>query len=126
MSGTHNKTIVSQLNNMGGKAIGLCGKDANIIEVKKAPPVDGVDLGYVGEIININTKLLELLSDDEYIPVIAPNGTGPDGESYNINADTVASAVASALKAEKLMFLTDIDGIRLDPGDPDTLPRWRA
>jgi acetylglutamate kinase len=111
---------------MGGKAIGLCGKDANIIEVKKAPPVDGVDLGYVGEIININTKLLELLSDDEYIPVIAPNGTGPDGESYNINADTVASAVASALKAEKLMFLTDIDGIRLDPGDPDTLPRWRA
>ena len=69
----------------------------------------------------MDTKLLNMLTSDEYIPVIAPIGCGEHGESYNINADTVASAVATALKAEKLMFLTDIDGIRRDPEDPSTL-----
>lgn len=74
-----------------------------------------------GEIDSVDTKLLNMLTSDEYIPVIAPIGCGEHGESYNINADTVASAVATALKAEKLMFLTDIDGIRRDPEDPSTL-----
>jgi len=69
----------------------------------------------------VNTKLLNILAHDEYIPVIAPVGTGHDGESYNINADTVAGEIAAQLGAEKLMFLTDIDGIRTDPKDPDTL-----
>ena len=107
---------------LGGKAIGLCGKDAGLLEVVKKPMTkDGVDLGFVGNITKVNVKLLQLLSADEYIPVIAPVGVDKEGQSYNINADTVASEIASALKAEKLMFLTDIDGIRMDPADPRTL-----
>jgi acetylglutamate kinase len=121
LTGKINKDIVSQLNSLGGKAIGLCGKDANIIEVEAMEPVDGVDLGYVGKIKNINCRVLEILAKDEYIPVVAPIGVGPDSESYNINADTVAGELAAALKAEKLIFLTDIDGIRLDPKDPESI-----
>ncbi|MDD3243000.1 MAG: acetylglutamate kinase [Eubacteriales bacterium] len=119
--GRTNKTLVSLLNGMGSKAIGLCGKDARLLEAVKKPSKDGVDLGYVGQITKVNTKLLTMLSQDEYIPVIAPIGIGPDGESYNINADTVAGEVAAALKAEKLMFLTDIDGVRMNPQDPSSL-----
>lgn len=121
LTGKINKDIVSLLNVLGGKAIGLCGKDGNLIEVEKKAPVDGVDLGFVGEIKAVNCKVLEILAKDEYIPVVAPIGVGPDGASYNINADTVAGEIAAALKAEKLMFLTDIDGIRRDPADPDSL-----
>jgi acetylglutamate kinase len=121
LTGKINKDIVSKLNGMGGRAIGLCGKDANLIGVEKLAPKDGVDLGFVGNITSVNTKLLELLAKDEYIPVIAPVGVGPDGESYNINADTVAGEIAVALHAEKLMFLTDIDGIRRDAKDPNSL-----
>ena len=121
LTGKINKEIVARLNGMGAGAIGLCGIDGNIIKAVKAPPKNGVDLGNVGQIVSINTDLLNTLAHDQYIPVIAPVGTGDHGESYNINADTVASAVATALKAEKLMFLTDIDGIRRDPEDPSTL-----
>lgn len=121
LTGKINKDIVSKLNCIGGKAIGLSGKDGKLIEVRKKDPVDGVDLGYVGEITKVNTKVLELLAQDEYIPVIAPIGIGDDGRSYNINADTVAGEVAAALKAEKLIFLTDIDGIRKDPNDPNSV-----
>lgn len=121
LTGKINKDIVSLLNLLGGKAIGLCGKDANMFEVEKKAPVNGVDLGYVGEIKAVNSKVLEILAKDEYIPVVAPIGVGPDGASYNINADTVAGEIAAAIKAEKLMFLTDIDGIRWDPADPDSL-----
>lgn len=121
LSGKINKDLVSQLNDMGGKSIGLCGKDANLITVKKKDVVDDVDLGYVGDITGINKKLLDLLASDEYIPVIAPIGSGPNGESYNINADTAAAAIAAAMGAEKLIYLTDIDGVRTDPKNPDTL-----
>ncbi len=121
LTGKINKDITAKLNLLGGKAIGLCGKDANLIEVNKRPAKDGVDLGYVGDIVNVNTRLIKFLAYDEYIPVIAPVGVGPDGMSYNINADTVAGEIAARLKAEKLMFLTDIDGIRKDPKDPKTL-----
>ncbi len=121
LTGKINVDIVAKLNALGGKAIGLNGKDAKLIEVEKLPPQNGVDLGFVGSITKINTKLLNLLAGDEYIPVIAPIGCGPEGESFNINADTVAGAVAAGLKAEKLIFLTDIDGIRSDPKDPDSL-----
>jgi len=121
LTGKINKDIVSRLNCIGGKAIGLSGKDGKLIEVKKKDPVNGVDLGYVGEITKVNTKILELLAHDEYIPVVAPIGIGDDGHSYNINADTVAGAVAAALKAEKLIFLTDVDGIRRDPSDPESI-----
>jgi acetylglutamate kinase len=119
--GKVNTEIVAKLNQLGGKAIGLCGKDANLLQVEKKKSKDGVDLGFVGEIQSVNTTLLKHLAEGEYIPVIAPIGVGPGGKSYNINADTVASEVATAMQAEKLMFLTDIDGIRKDAADPDTL-----
>jgi acetylglutamate kinase len=121
LTGKINKDIVSQLGAAGVKAIGLCGKDASLIEAEKLVSDDGYDLGLVGKITNINTKLLNLLTRDEYIPVIAPIGIGKGGESFNINADTVAGELAAALSAEKLMFLTDTDGICRDPGDPSTL-----
>ena len=122
LAGKLNKNIAAEINMLGGKAIGLCGKDAELIKVKKKPPLpDGVDLGHVGDIVSINTRLLESLCKDEYIPVISSVGTDEYGQSYNINADTAASAVATALKAEKLIFLTDIDGVRADPEDPASL-----
>ena len=121
LTGKINKDIVSQLGVAGVKAIGLCGKDAGLIRAEKMTAPDGFDLGHVGYITGVNTKLLQTLACDEYVPVIAPIGVGKNGESYNINADTVAGEIASALKAEKLMFLTDIDGIRENPDDPDTL-----
>lgn len=121
LAGKINKDLVSRINSLGGKAIGLCGKDANLIEVTKIPNKDGVDYGFVGNVTKINTDLLEMLTKGGYIPVIAPIGTGPDGASYNINADTAAGEIAAAMKAEKLMFLTDIDGVRMDPEDPNSL-----
>ncbi len=114
--GKTNKEIVSMVNKRGGKAIGLCGVDGNLIECEQYKPiVDGreKDIGYVGKITKINSKLLEFISADEYIPVIAPIGVGKNGQSYNINADTVAGEVATALKAEKLMLLTDVEGVKM-------------
>ncbi|MEG6612516.1 acetylglutamate kinase [Pseudoclostridium thermosuccinogenes] len=113
--GKTNKEIVSLLNKKGGKAIGLCGIDGNLIECEQyKPDIDGkeTDIGYVGKITRINSKVIELIAKDEYIPVIAPIGVGPDGQSYNINADTVAGEIAIALKAEKLMLLTDVEGVK--------------
>ncbi|NLC17387.1 MAG: acetylglutamate kinase [Clostridiales bacterium] len=121
MSGKINKDITSRINLLGVKAIGLSGKDAQLIEVKKYVSPDGVDLGQVGEIININTSLLQKLCSDEFIPVIAGIGADEQGQAYNINADTVAAEIAARINAEKLIFLTDIDGIREDADDPSTL-----
>ena len=118
--GKTNKEIVSKLCQHGGNAVGLSGIDANLIQCEKQIlTVDGkeVDLGYVGEVVNVNTKILQDLTKNGYIPVIAPIGVGENGESYNINADTVAAAVAKALRAEKLMFLTDTEGVRDENGD---------
>jgi len=121
LTGKINKDIVSQLNAMGGKAVGLCGKDANLIRVTKRQAKDGVDLGYVGDVVEINTKFLKMLAQEEYIPVIAPVGADDQGNSYNINADTVAGEIAAAIHAEKLIFLTDIDGIRADKNEAASL-----
>jgi acetylglutamate kinase len=113
--GKTNKDIVALLNQKGGKAIGLCGIDGNLIECERLMTiVDGVerDLGYVGKIVSINSKVLDLISRDEFIPVVAPIGIGKDGQSYNINADTVAAEIAAALKAEKLILLTDVEGVK--------------
>lgn len=112
--GKTNKEIVSNLNSKGAKAIGICGIDGNLIEAEKLDKDNAgnpIDVGYVGKITKINVKVIEMLANDEYIPVIAPIGVGKDGESYNINADTVASEVAAALKAEKLITLTDVAGV---------------
>ena len=122
LAGKLNKNIASDIGRLGGMAIGLCGKDAELIKVKKKPPLaDGVDLGHVGDIVSINTALLNTLCESGYIPVISSVGTDEMGQSYNINADTAAAAVATALKAEKLIFLTDIDGVRADAEDPSSL-----
>lgn len=123
--GKTNKEVVSMLNQKGGKAIGLCGIDGRLIECDRyKTTVDGneTDLGYVGNIIRINSKVLDLVSKDEYIPVVAPIGVGANGESYNINADTVAGEIAAALKAEKLMLLTDVEGVKMSKDDKEIIP----
>ena len=112
--GKTNKEIVSVLNSKGSKAIGICGIDGNLIVAEKlTEDASGaaIDVGYVGKIKKINTRVIEMLASDEYIPVIAPIGVGENGEGYNINADTVAAEVAIALKASKLITLTDVPGV---------------
>ena len=118
--GKTNKEIVSLLNSKGGKAVGFCGIDGKLISCKKQfTEVDGekVDLGYVGDIVEVNPHLIKYISDDEYIPVIAPIGTDDEGQSYNINADTVAAAIAAATSAEKLILLTDVEGVKDENGN---------
>ena len=118
--GKTNKEIVSLLNTKGGKAIGISGIDGGFIECKKQTTiVDGEEqsLGFVGDIVKVKSGILDLLSSDEYIPVIAPIGTDEDGNSYNINADTVASSVAAAVEAEKLVLLTDVEGVKNADGN---------
>jgi acetylglutamate kinase len=119
--GQVNTNLVAMLNKMGAQAVGLSGISAKLIEAEKIANVDGVDLGHVGHVTKINVKLLESMMKLDYIPVIAPIGIGPDGEKYNINADTAAGEVAAALKAEKIVFMTDVDGIQTNPKDPKTL-----
>ena len=120
LGGHVNKEIVNLINRHGGSAIGLTGKDATLIRAKKmvvtrqtpemtSPEI--IDFGHVGEVVGINTDLLNMLTKGDFIPVIAPIGVGENGESYNINADLVAGKVAEALKAEKLMLLTNIAGL---------------
>ncbi|EMS70796.1 acetylglutamate kinase [Ruminiclostridium cellobioparum] len=123
--GKTNKEIVSLLNSKGAKAIGLCGIDGKLIECEQyKTEIDGElkDIGFVGSITKINSKVLELISKDEYIPVVAPIGVGPNGESYNINADTVAGEIAAALKAEKLMLLTDVEGVKPSRDSENIIP----
>lgn len=113
--GKTNKEIVSLLNQKGGRAIGISGIDGSFIECEKQKTVvDGeeVDIGYVGKIKHVKRCILDLLCNDQWIPVIAPIGTDDEGNSYNVNADTVAAAVASAVAAEKLILLTDVEGIK--------------
>jgi acetylglutamate kinase len=122
--GKTNKEIVSMLNQKGGKAIGLSGIDGNLIECEQyKTTIDGreADIGYVGKITKINSKVIDLIAQDEYIPVIAPIGVGPNGQSYNINADTVAGEIAAALKAEKLMLLTDVEGVKMSGSSSDII-----
>lgn len=118
--GKVNKEIVGLINKHGGKAVGLSGKDGNLIqatkyflsaEKAKDTPPEIIDIGLVGKVKEINGQLIESLFKDGFIPVIAPTGLGENGETYNINADIVAGAVASALKAEKLVLLTDVPGV---------------
>lgn len=113
LAGKINKDIVGGLNNKGGRAVGISGKDGGLINSSKLvlPDSDG-DLGFVGEVESINPALIDRLITSGYIPVVAPIGSNEKGESFNINADTVAGRMALALEAEKLIFLTDVDGIR--------------
>lgn len=118
--GKTNKEVVSNININGGKAVGLCGIDGRIIEcVPLTEDTEGnkINVGFVGKIVNVNANIIKSLCQDEYIPVIAPIGTDKNGQSYNINADTVASAVATAMGAEKLIYLTDVEGVKDNDGN---------
>jgi acetylglutamate kinase len=108
LSGLVNKRIVQAINREGGRAIGLSGKDANLIVCDPADPA----LGFVGDPVEVTPDTLLQLVRSEIIPVIAPIGTGREGETYNINGDTAAGAIAAALKADRLLLLTDVDGVR--------------
>ncbi|HKL45925.1 MAG TPA: acetylglutamate kinase [Roseovarius sp.] len=113
LSGRVNKRIVQAINAQGGKAVGLSGKDASLITCDPADP----ELGLVGNPSEIDTSILHTLFNDDAIPVIAPLGAGRNGETFNINGDTAAGAIAAALKADRLLLLTDIDGVRDDSGE---------
>ncbi len=116
-----NKSLVSLMTKLGLKAVGISGKDAGLLQVKKKLS-DGKDIGYVGEVTSADATILDTLLDNDFIPVIAPIGLGEeDNHGYNINADDAACAVATAVKAEKLVFLTDIEGVFVDPTDKSTL-----
>ena len=121
LSAQINKEIVALINKMQAKAVGVSGKDGNLIRAKKKEFSDPEkDLGFVGEVEEINPELIEKLIEDGYIPVIAPVGVNEAGEGLNINADSVAGELAAALKAEKLIYLTDVNGIRYDAEDPES------
>lgn len=116
--GRVNKELVSLINRAGGKAVGLCGKDGNLI---KARPDGREGIGFVGEVSSVDTKLVESLVNSGYIPVVSSVAADETGQAYNINADTVAGEIAAALGAEKLILLTDTAGILENYKDPSTL-----
>ena len=120
LAGNVNKGIVNDIQLQGVDALGLCGKDGNLLEVKKKI-LDGKDLGFVGEVINVKISLLNEIVKNSIIPVIAPIGKDNFGNTYNINADDVASAISKALNAEKLVFLTDVSGVLTNMNDHTTL-----
>lgn len=115
-----NKSLVQKVESLGIKSIGISGKDGGLIKVKKKQ-MDNVDLGFVGEITHINTKIIFDLLETDFLPIICPIGYDDNYETYNINADDVALNVAKAVKAEKLAFLTDIEGLATDVNDKNTL-----
>ena len=124
LSGKVNKGIVSDINKYGGKAVGLSGKDDNLILAEKKYIEKGnekIDIGFVGEIKEVNIEIIKFLEDNNYIPVISSIGTDRNGQTYNINADYVAGAIAGKLQADRLIFLTDVDGIFLDYENKDSL-----
>ena len=120
LTGQVNKEVVSYINRHGGRAVGLSGKDGELLVCKKllqeVKGEDGrtemVDIGFVGDVVRVNRDLIRTLEDGRFIPVIAPVGVGLDGESYNVNADVVAGRLAAALDAEKLILLTDVQGVK--------------
>lgn len=117
LGGRINKEIVTLLHNHGGAAVGLSGKDGAMILAKKIETKGGADLGLVGEVEQINPSILHTLDEKGFIPVIAPIGFSDKGETFNINADSVASSVASAINAEKLILITDVEGVLDEHGN---------
>lgn len=125
--GSVGKDIVARINMEGGRAVGISGKDADFIRVKKLfhrtveAPDKPIDIGFVGEVESIDPSILRTLEDSGFIPIISPVGVGAGGQAYNINADTVAGEIAHALKAERLVLLTDTPGVLRDKNDPGSL-----
>tara|TARA_B100000686_G_scaffold354518_1_gene465212 strand:- start:4934 stop:5818 length:885 start_codon:yes stop_codon:yes gene_type:complete len=136
LGGKINKEIVALINHHGGSAVGITGKDGDLINAKRYKKIkhsletersETIDLGLVGEITRVNPGILETLDRDEFIPVIAPIGRGEKGETLNINADFVASRIAASLKAEKLILMTDVEGVKdLDGNHLPGLTRRQA
>ncbi len=120
LAGKLNKNLAAELCRHGINAVGICGKDANFMQVRKVMP-NGVDLGLVGEVTEVNTGLIRTLLDNDFVPVISSIGVDENGTAYNVNADYAAVAVAGALNAEKLVFITDVAGIMEDVNDPDSV-----
>lgn len=120
LAGKLNKEIVSDLQLQGIKAVGICGKDARTIIAEKKM-VEGIDLGLVGQVKSVDTTLIHTLMDSDFIPVIAPIGGDEEGNSYNINADYAAGAIAGALGATKLLYLTDVSGVLTDMNNPESI-----
>ncbi len=121
LCGQVNKDIVNLLSLAGGEAVGLAGKDGRLLYARKADAQDGEDIGLVGHITRVNTKIIQAVGGAGMIPVIAPVATDSEGGTWNVNADTAAGDVAAALQAEKLVFLTDTPGLLRDKDDPDSL-----
>ncbi len=114
LDGKINSELVTRLNQVGVRAVGLSGKDAGLIKAKKKLATvqdQQVDIGFVGEVVDVDIKIIEDLLNQNYVPIIAPIGVGENGESYNINADDVAAKIAGAMHAEKLLLLTDTEGV---------------
>lgn len=120
LAGKLNKDLATELCLHGINAVGICGKDANFMQVRKAMP-NGLDLGLVGEVTEVNTGLIRTLLDNDFVPVISSIGVDENGTAYNVNADYAAVAVAGALNAEKLVFITDVAGILEDVNDPESV-----
>ena len=118
--GKDNKSLVTELCLQGINAVGVCGKDSGFMKVKKATP-NGLDLGLVGEVTEVDTTLINTLLDNDFVPVISTVGVDEEGNSYNVNADYAAVAVAGALNAEKLVFITDVAGVMRDVNDPNSV-----
>lgn len=118
--GKVNKSLVQLVESLGVRAVGISGKDGGLLKVEKKYS-DGEDIGFVGEITEVNPELLHDLLEKDFLPIICPIGLDKDYQTYNINADDAACAIAKAMKAEKLAFLTDIEGVYKDPKDPSTL-----
>jgi len=116
-----NREIVRELTQLGSTAISLSGKDDHLIVTRKHPDIDGIDIGFVGEVTRINGDVLEKLVTSDIIPVIAPIGVGRDGNAYNVNADTAAAEIAKDVGALKFVLLTDVDGILKDRKDATSL-----
>lgn len=119
LGGKVNKEIVSGINACGAKAVGLSGKDGGLIEARPLDPSGR--MGFVGQVAQVNPQIIETVIENGYIPVIAPIGIDKQGQSYNINADLVAAAIAVAMKADKLVLLTDVPGLLADPQDSSSL-----
>ena len=117
--GKVNKSLVAMVHELGVKAVGISGKDGGLLEVEKKY-AGGEDIGYVGNITRVNTKLLEDLLENDFLPIVSPIGLDKNFETYNINADDAACAIAKAMHADKLAFLTDIEGVYKDPDDKST------
>lgn len=115
-----NKDLVSLMEKVGVRAVGISGKDSSVLRVRKRQP-GGKEIGFVGEVTRVNTEILNTLLDHDFVPVICPIGADEDAQSYNINADDAACAIAAAVGAAKLAFLTDIEGVYRNPLDADTL-----